>query len=199
MADRFKNLLKRLLDKELAARIGAIEDDIVTLKAFVLLRYSIAAYAEMGIVTPPIAFSDLTPLAWTNVGVYEAEPFTSRGITMIPATGFFSVNEDSIYRVSFGGAISHNEVNASREMEFRLFNVPDGAPVGTSTFFFGTARNQAVTNMDVTFLVEVGDLEKDKDFVVQVAGALGSTYTSVAFEDCTLSVNAVGEWRDVIS
>jgi len=118
-------------------------------------------------------------------------------MTLTPANGYFNVAQDTIYRLSFSAAIAHNELNASREIGIRVYNVTDAVQVG-EVIPFGTARNQAVTNIVISHLFEVNDANKNKDFVMQISDLSGSGYSLVDFEELSLGINAVGEWRDTI-
>lgn len=197
MAARFKNLIAptALWCAEVANRIFAIEDREAALEAFLLQNMAVAAYGSMSLAAPPFFFGTID-VNWRNINAYDTIDFTPKGVVVTPGTGFFRVTQDTIYRLSFSAAIAHNELNASRELFIRAFNVTDAVVVG-EVFPFGTVRNQAVTNLNISALFEVNESNKNKDFVFQIsAGA--STYSACDFENCSFDVNAVGEWRDVI-
>jgi hypothetical protein len=145
------------------------------------------AYGGVGL-DIPAALGDLGA-GWTtliaDIGVLAnpkdvVQDFASDGIRFV-VPGF--------YNMAITIALEHNELNASRVSEIRLYNVTDAVAVGDGTTV-GTARNQAVTNYSTLQLVEVSTAGVGDLFVVQMGN--GSDYTGITLLSFSFTITSIG-------
>lgn len=150
---------------------------------FVVDNFVVAGYGGVKLDTPA-ALSDIDstwqtlPADSAVVGIpkYVTQDFAQDGVIIIAA---------GIWQVAANIAISHNELNAGREMQLRLLNVDTGVPGAGVTF--GTGRNVGITNMTATVLFDMPEIDENDLFVLQVNSAL-DTYSLVTLESYNFSV-----------
>ncbi len=132
---------------------------------------------------------------------YDTVNISPRGIVLNTVTGEFQFLLEGVYAISVVFALGHNEVNNTRTMTFRLFNVTDSFAVITTESIISTPRDTEATFFSVTFVTEVTTSEAGDSFVVQVGDSSGSPqnlYSSVVWNTCGLSLWNVGEFRGVL-
>lgn len=139
-----------------------------------------------------------TPTSMGTVTVFETVPFdtdvltTPRGVTQDQANDGLRFNAKGIWSISVILSLSHDEINAGREFDFRTFN--DTQSLAGLVIPIGIGRNVGVTTFAGTFLVEilgpaVGDL-----FVLQIGN--GDTLLTTTMEYAGFSVNHVSELQE---
>jgi len=157
--------------------------------------FNAAAYGSMSM-SVPTAGSDIPVGSFIPVTQFDQFPTTSRGITFDFTTDTFSFDFEGLFRVSTVLSIEHNDLNAGRQFELRLFNITD-AESSLSTII-GVARNTAITNFTSTFLVEIVADNVGDTYRIEVGNA-NTILTSVVWESLNLSIDMVSEWRESIT
>ncbi len=157
--------------------------------------FNAAAYGSMGM-SAPTAGADIPVGSFIPVTQFDQFPTTSRGITFDFTADTFSFDFEGLFRVSTMLSIEHNDLNAGRQFELRLFNVTDAAPsIGT---LIGVSRNTAITNFTSTLLAEISADNVGDEYRIEVGNA-DTILTSVVWESLNLSIDMVSEWREPIT
>ncbi len=157
--------------------------------------FNAAAYGSMGM-SAPTAGADIPVGSFIPVDEFDVFPTSSRGITFDFTADTFSFNFEGLFRLSTMLSIEHNDLNAGRQFELRLFNITDAAPsLGTS---IGVSRNTAITNFTSTLLVEITADNVGDEYRLEVGNA-DTILTSVVWETLNLSIDMVSEWREPLT
>ena len=157
--------------------------------------FNAAAYGSMALSTPT-AGADIPVGSFIIVDEFDINPTAVRGMVLDFATDTFSFEFEGIFRLTVMFSIEHNDLNAGRQFELRLFNVTDAA--AGSSIIIGVARNSAVTNFTASFLIEVSAASVDDTFRLEVGNA-DTILTSIVWETLNLSIDMVSEWREPIT
>ena len=157
--------------------------------------FNAAAYGSMGM-SVPTAGSDIPVGSFIPVTQFDVFPTSSRGIVFDFGTDTFSFNFEGLFRISMMLSIEHNDLNAGRQFEARLFNITDSVP--DPAIIIGVARNTAITNSTSTFLVEINADDVGDNYRIEVGNA-DTILTSVIWETRNLSIDMVSEWRESIT
>jgi len=147
-----------------------------------------AAYGGIRLVTPT-ALPDIGA-GWTTLLFDTAALTVPKNVVQDFANNGLSFNSVGVYSVNVSFTLTHDENNASREIEARIYNVTSA--IAGITTVIGISRNQPATNYAVQSLFEipadhVGDL-----FVVEVGN--GDTLLTVQEINASFTVNAVSEY-----
>ena len=152
-------------------------------------QFTTAAYGGLS-TEAEIGLSDLGA-TWQTVPFDALGVTNPRGITQDIVNDKLGFPYKGIYSVSMFLSLSHNEVNAGREMQIRVYN-PDTATGGVG-IVVGTGRNMSVTVASATILLEVSDTDPDNNHLqIQIRSATDS-YTSVILESANFDANMVSE------
>jgi hypothetical protein len=135
-------------------------------------RFNIAAYASLSDTAIGLTTIDAT---WQTLDNYDTLPFTPFNVTNDQVAGTMTFDYAGIYLINVQVNLSHDTNPGGRTTNVRLYNVTDAAP-GVAVPV-GVARDQAVTNMSVQFMVEIAILDIGKAFAIQLGG--GDTLSSV--------------------
>ena len=117
---------------------------------------------------------------------------TPRGITQDFATESLAFDTPGVWSISIGFSISHNELNLSRTIDVRLFNITDGSPGLSSTV--GVGRNNGVTTYSLTILVEILTADVGDAWRVEISGG-ADIFTAVVENSYTFSATLASEFR----
>ena len=139
----------------------------------------------------PIALADLGA-GWTILLADTNIITTPRGVTQDFATESIAFDTPGVWSISISVALSHNELNASRTIGVRLFNITD-VSAGVSSVI-GVARNVGVTNFSVSLLVEILTADVGDAWRVEVSGGVDA-FTTVVEDSFTFSATLVSEFR----
>jgi len=148
-----------------------------------------AAYGGVRLATP-VGLPDLGA-GFTTMQADAGSLAVPRGIVQDFANDGLRFSLLSILSVSINITLLHNEDNASRTTQVRLFNVTDA--VGSPPATIGIARNQPATNIAATLLLEIPTANLGDLFVVQIGN--GDTLTAVTEEEYSFNAFAVSEFR----
>jgi hypothetical protein len=104
-------------------------------------------------------------------------------------------SEAGIWHIDVSFSVSHDELNAGRAFEARLYNATDvvaaeGVPIGVG-------RNQGVTNFSTGLIVEITPEAINDLFTMQIGG--GDTFSSVTLEGYRFSTHHVSEYQGEIA
>ena len=155
-----------------------------------LALFSFAAYGTLNLSAPAALPGDLGA-AWVTVGVFDVQDFVARGVTVSVANSSFAFLYDGIYRTSFILNYQHDIAQTGRQTQLRLYNLTDA--VAGQTISIPIGRNQDATLVMGSFVFEVTDANKNKEFVLQMGN--GATIVIASIDAAAWQVNAVSEWR----
>ena len=132
---------------------------------------------------------------WQPFDFYDSVSVTPKGI-VIALSGDFTFLLDGTFVLSLNGFFEHDNLNAGRTFQIRLFNVSQGVQVG-GTFVISSGRNTDGTVLPLTAMVEVpagilGDI-----FRLEYGGT-ASVYTNVIWNSLQFALWSVSEVRGVI-
>ena len=155
-----------------------------------LAIFSTAAYGGIrqaaDVVLPDIG------IGWTTLLAELPSLTTSRGITQDFANNGIRFNTEGVFSIGVTFAISHNESNASRTINVRIFNSTLGT--GADASEIGIARNQPITNYSATLLVDIDTAILGDLFQIQIGGTT-DTLLNVVELTFGFITNAVSEYR----
>ena len=157
--------------------------------------FNSAAYGSMAL-SAPVSGPDIPVGSFIPITQFDTVNIPGRGISLDASADTFSFDFEGVYRVSLIFAIDHNEVNASRQFELRLFNVTD-VSAGAVTVI-GMGRNVVVTNFTISFLVDISASNVDDAYRIEVGNA-NTVISSVVWETLNLSIDMVSEWKEPIT
>jgi len=172
-------------------QIYRLQYAVSALQLWVANTFVVAMYSSMYGGGDAIIDLDAT---WQPITAYDGDAFTPKGITTDPVNGTIAFDVDGVYTLTIFINALHNEVNSSRNTGIRLFNVTDGVPGGQ--IVIGTARNQDVTALGVTLIVEIADADKGKLFRLEMGGF--DDYTVIALS-VSWDAASSGEWREPLT
>ena len=156
--------------------------------------FSFAAYGGL-VLSAPISNSEVLDGTWKTVNVFDQVKFTpERGILQNVANSSLAFEFDGVYLHNLVLNYTHNESNSSRTTQLRAYNLTDGVPAGAGGLIIPIARNQPGTLISISFLQEVSEAEKNKEFVMQVGN--GDTVNLSAVPFAGWSAHAISEWRE---
>ncbi len=179
----------RILTEYLARQFSLLRDSIESTQETVLENFVLAGYGGLGLSASRLG-SDIG-LTWQTITGYDqVVTNTPRYVVQDLTNSGLVLDIDGMWLISVYFAISHNEVNAGREMLFRFYNAD--LAVGSRELVVGTGRNVGVTNFSASFLSEVDQVAINDLWQIQVRS--DDTYTSVTWEDQEFSVTHVGEY-----
>ena len=104
----------------------------------------------------PTAGADITA-AWQPLAAFDAEPITSMGVDLVPATGAFTFQWRGLWRADMYFSMTHDESTGSREIGVRRYNVTTGTP--DIQTIIGIGRNQDTTVFSFSDLLEVNEYD----------------------------------------
>lgn len=145
----------------------------------------IARYASMD--GTDGAFPDLGATFQTLL--FTSDRVTPLGIVTNYTNNTFLFEFVGVYNFTYSGSFTHNELNAGRTTNLRVWNVDDGAQIGTDATI-ATARNIGATDFSFSLIFEVTDQTVDKEIRLEIGG--GSTYTTVSFVNSNLDLWSIG-------
>jgi hypothetical protein len=174
-------------------RVAATEDGLeyFDLKTAILAVFNFAAYGGLSLSAPASGAS--VGVAWSTVEFDSLSVATPRGISANVGNNTLNVENDGVYRMTISLSFTHNEVNAGREFQVRLFDVTDSVAVG-NPFRGYTGRNSPGSNFNVSSLAEITDANKGHDYRVEISSA--DSYTIDEWDMSEWCFNAVSEWRE---
>lgn len=179
----------RIITEYLARQFSLLRDSIESTQESVISNFVLAGYGGLGLTTARLGSN--IGLAWQTITGYDETTVTTpRFVEQDLANSGLVLNIEGVWLISVYFAISHNEVNAGRTMEFRFYDNDLGT--GTRELVVGTGRNVGVTSFSGSFLAEVGSAAINDLWQVQVRS--DDSYTAVTWEDQEFSVTHVGEF-----
>ncbi len=173
--------------RKLAEELNITSAQLQDLVDFTRAHVSVAIYGGMR--TSGTSANYSLGAGYTKYTDFNTVSVTPKGTTFNTTTDTFQINANGIYVIFIGFAFEHNEQNAGRKFNVRLFNETDSAAIG-SPITVGVGRNTPATNFGYQFLTSLTDGNEDDDIAVQLGGADSITGTFNSFE---LSVYSVGE------
>ncbi len=157
--------------------------------------FNAAAYGSMGL-SAPIAGPNIPVGSFIIVTQFDSNSTAVRGLVLDFTADTFSFNFAGIFRLSVMFTIEHDDINAGRQFELRLFNVTEA--VAALPTVIGIGRNQGVTNYTATFLVDIAAADVDDVFRLEVGNA-SVVIQTVVWDTLNLSIDMVSEWREPIT
>lgn len=133
------------------------------------------------------AFSDLGA-GWLTL-LFTADRVTPLGIVTNYTNNTFLFEFLGVYNFTYSGSFTHNELNAGRTTNLRVWNVDDAVQIGTDATI-ATARNIGATDFSFSLIFEVTDQIVDKEIRLEIGG--GDTYTTVSFVNSNLDLWSIG-------
>lgn len=185
--DDLRALEQRVTQNE--ADIAQNAADIATLRVLAFDNLVAAIYGNMFLDGTAVG-ADIG-VGWTALDGFDTFGVTPRGVSL-NLNGTFSFNQAGVYRLSLGLVFEHDDINQGRRTNLRIWDVTNGAMVGTETSI-GTGRNVQVTQYSGNSLLEVSQAGVGDVFRFEIGG--GDAYSSVVWLTQNLSINGVGEWR----
>jgi len=150
-----------------------------------------AAYGGVRIITPWAA-ADINA-TWQTVAFDQEMVTIPRGIIQDIVNEGLGLVFAGVYNFSANLDVKHNEVNAGRVMQVRLFNPATG--IGGTTINFGTGRNTSHTNISFSgALLELLSSETGNTLQIQISSSTDS-YSAVSVETGFMSAHMVSERR----
>jgi len=142
-----------------------------------LIVFTASGYGGISLTADAVQ-PDIDATFKTLVGWDGAQIANPRFITQDFANDGIRFNAEGVWLMNIQATIFHNEVNAGRIMQLRLFNATEAVAIG-NPIAFGTGRNVSVTNLVIAgVLVDVPDTFLN-DLVVLQLNSPSDTYTSV--------------------
>jgi len=132
----------------------------------------------------PAAGADITA-AWQPLAAFDAEPITSMGVDLVPATGTFTFQWRGLWRADMYFSMTHDESNNSREIGVRRYNVTTGTPDVQT--IIGIGRNQDATVFSFSDLLEVNEYDTWR---YEIGGI--DTVSSVMWNNKTIGFQQAG-------
>lgn len=181
--NRWEELNRRVasLSEHVLERIEAIER--------ALPLFSFAAYASAS-TTPGTPLPDLG-LGWETIPLDTAGAV--RAITINLGNDSFAFQYDGVYQITLSGSLNHNNLNAGRTVNIRLFNVTLGTPL-PGAFPIGISRNVEDTVITISLLAEITDAEKGQEMRIEIGG--GDAVSLVSISTMNVAIANVSEWRE---
>ena len=182
------------LQRWLRAEFGFVQqstDDIYFLADRVLQLFTIAAYGGIGLDAE-------TALGTVNT-TFETLPFdvelipNPRGLTYALGSNAMRFDEVGVWRMNAKVSLQFTEVNQSRRIQLRLFNVTTNTPAST-VFNFAVGRNTDGVNLNFNLLVAVDETVAGDVYVLQV-GTSGDTFSNVNAIGSIWDANHVAEYQ----
>ena len=167
------------------ARLDLLETLIVLLKP--------AGNGAMSLRTPE-AGASITG-TFQAIDHYDTVDIPGVLCTLDDAAGTITFDNAGIWLVLFSFNISHNEDNAGREIDVRLFEVTDSVPGQSEPI--AIARNQPGTNYSVSILVEITSDNVGDLFRFEIGG--GDTLTTVTWNSVSLDASYMGALGGLIA
>lgn len=114
---------------------------------------------------------------YQTIDDFSAETITAQGCTLTIATGEFSFDRIGAWELVLSFNISHDESNAGRETNIRLFNVTEATAANPAPIAIG--RNQPGTNFygSLAFTLATGDI--GDTYRIEIGG--GDTLATVVW------------------
>ncbi len=174
--------------RKLAEELNVTSAQLQDLVDFVRDHVSVAIYGAMSTSGTSSIYNLGASL--TQYTDFDTLNVTPKGTTFNTTTDSFQVNANGIYIFYVNFSFNHDESNAGRTFDVRLFNNTDSALITSATV--GVGRNTPATNFGYSFMFEVTDTNEDKDLIIQLGN--GSTISGT-FENFGIGVYSVGELR----
>lgn len=171
-----------------------------TNKAGRILAPNMREYADTGVITYSSAayggVRQSTPVGLPDINAtFQTIPADSGsiaaplGINQDFAKDGVEFEGEGVFQGNIGITLSHNEVNAGRVIQIRLFNATDlQSSIDTVV---GTGRNTSVTNINFSSLVNISASSIGDLYVVQISSA--DSYSSVQLESYSFTVAQISE------
>ena len=138
----------------------------------------------------PSALPDIGA-GWTTMLADTAVLGSPRAVTQDGASNAIGLDRAGVWNIAVFFSLTHNEAQASRDTQVRLFNIDAGLPsIGTR---IGIGRNTDTTVFSITLMVEISELEAGDRWRVEIGG--GDALTAVTQNSGRLSANVVSEYR----
>ncbi len=173
--------------RKLAEELNITSAQLQDLVDFVRDHVSVAIYGGMR--TSGTSASYSLGAGYTKYTDFDTISVTPKGTTFNTTTDTFQINANGIYVIFIGFAFEHNETNAGRKFNVRLFNETDSVQIG-NPIAVGVGRNTPATNFGYQFLTSLTDANEDDNIAVQLGGGDSINGTFDSFE---LSVYSIGE------
>lgn len=135
------------------------------------------------------ALSDIGA-TWQTIPFDTAALTNPVGITQDFANDKLIFPYKGIYRLALNVALSHNELNAGREVQITFYS-PSNAARSTPVSF-GTGRNVGTTNISASLLFEVPSSSTGNDIQLQI-NSVADTYLTVVLQSARFDANLVSE------
>ena len=149
-----------------------------------------ALYGGMYMAAASVGGPDIDPIYQTITQFdTEAPPSGGVGVAVNTTTGEFTVLPGNVYLVSVSITLEHNEVNAGRETNLRVYNVTTGAPIPSTSVPIFVGRNQGGFNFGVTFMFEAPQANTPTVARLEIGG--GDIFTLVTWRGLDLSLRAI--------
>ncbi len=175
--------------RKLAEALNITSGQLQDLVDFTRQHVSVAIYGSMYTSTTSGIYS--LGAGWTQYTDFDTKAVTDKGTTFNTTTDSFQVNANGIYMFYFGFSFQHDELNAGRTFDVRLFNNTDSVAVG-APITVGVGRNTPATNFSYQFMFETTQDIEDDDLIVQLGNGDSITGT---FDDFDIGVYSIGELR----
>lgn len=131
---------------------------------------------------------------WQPFDFFDRVTVNPKGI-VLTVGGDFTFILDGIFQLSLVGFVEHDNLNAGRTFNVRIFNVTEGTP--GSSIVIASARNVDGTVVPLVGLFEIlpGDIG---DIFRLEYGGTTSIYSAVVWDALQLSLFSVSEFRGIL-
>lgn len=176
---------------QLALEEGSVLMYIASLGQFAALNvFTPHGYGGVNLQTPTV-IANLTT-NWEAIPMDANSVASPVSITPDLANNGLEFNDNTVWDLSILFNLAHNEDNAGREIQMRLYNVTDAVP-GTSVYTFAVGRNQPGTTIAFNALIEVSQAQIDKTWQLQISGGTDS-FTSVVARNAHFNATRHGTY-----
>lgn len=139
-------------------------------------------------VSSPVAGSDIGA-AYQDLTQIDTAIITSPHVTLNLTTGVFNINLVGLYEIILIFSIDHNQLNAGRVTNVRVFNKTDNVAVA-GPLRVAVGRDVTASGGSTPIVERIDAAKLGKDFVFQVGG--GDNISSVVWVTQTITINRIG-------
>jgi hypothetical protein len=162
-------------------------------KTTVIANFAYAAYGGMRL-DGIRAGADLGA-AWQTLEFNALSVENPRNVTANLIDNTLSFDSEGVYSIAISLGLTHDEINAGRLFQLRLFSVTDAVQV-TEAVSVPTGRNVSATTFSIVLLIRIEPVEVNDQIRLEVGN--GDAYSSVVWETSDFNVWSVGRYRGIL-